>query len=67
MTKNLIIANKNSAITDCAKTVTENNVTFLIIVNGDDDDNNSLAGIVTTADFANFFSENYIGLTSVEN
>ena len=67
MIKNLIIANKNSAITDCAKTVTENNVSSLIIVNEDDDDNNSLAGIVTTTDFANFFSENCIGLTSVEN
>jgi CBS domain-containing protein len=67
MIRNLIIANKNSAIPDCAKTVTENNVSSLIIVNEDDDDNNSLAGIVTTTDFANFFSDNCIGLTSVEN
>jgi CBS domain-containing protein len=67
MTKNLIIANKNSVITDCAKTVTENNVSSLIIVNEDDDDKNSLVGIVTTTDFANFFSENCLGLTSVEN
>jgi CBS domain-containing protein len=68
MIKNLIIANKNSAIADCAKTMTENNVSSLIIVNeDDDDDNNSLAGIVTTTDFANFFSENCIGLTSVES
>ena len=66
MIKNLIIANKNSVITDCAKTLTENNVSSLIIVN-EDGDNNSLAGIVTTTDFANFFSENCIGLTSVEN
>ena len=68
MIKNLIIENKNSAITDCAKKVTENNVSSLIIVNEEyDDDNNSLAGIVTTTDFANFFSDNCIGLTSVEN
>jgi CBS domain-containing protein len=66
MIKNLIIANKDSVITDCAKTLTENNVSSLIIVN-EDGDNNSLAGIVTTTDFANFFSENCIGLTSVEN
>ena len=68
MIKNLTMANKNSAITDCAKTMTENNVSSLIIVNEDDkNDNNSLAGIVTTTDFADFFSENCIGLTSVEN
>jgi CBS domain-containing protein len=67
MIKNLIMANKNSAIADCAKTMTENNVSSLIIVNEDDDDNNSLAGIVTTTDFANFFSDSCIGLTSVEN
>jgi CBS domain-containing protein len=66
MIKNLIIANKDSVITDCAKTLTENNVSSLIIVN-EDGDNNSLAGIITTTDFANFFSENCIGLTSVEN
>ena len=66
MTKNLIIANKNSAIIGCAKTVTENNVSSLIIVN-EDDDINSLVGIITTTDFANFFSENCVGLTSVEN
>ena len=67
MIENLIIADKNSAIADCAKTLTENNVSSLIIVNEDDDDNNSLAGIVTTTDLANFFSDNCIGLTSVEN
>ena len=69
MTKNLIMANKNSIITNCAKTMTENNVSSLIIVNEDDGKNNdyNLAGIVTTTDFANFFSENCIGLTSVEN
>jgi CBS domain-containing protein len=68
MTKNLIMANKNSIVTYCAKTMTENNVSSLIIVNEDDgkNDNYSLAGIVTTTDFANFFSENCIGLTSVE-
>ena len=66
MIENLIIVNKNSAITYCAKTMTENNVSSLIIVN-EDDDNNSLAGIVTTTDLANFFSDNCIGLTSVEN
>jgi CBS domain-containing protein len=68
MTKNLIMANKNSVITYCAKTMTENNVSSLIIVNEDDgkNDNYSLAGIVTTTDFTDFFSENCIGLTSVE-
>jgi CBS domain-containing protein len=66
MIKNLIIANKNSVITDCAETLTENNVSSLIIVN-EDGDKNSLAGIVTTTDFANFFSENCVGLASVEN
>ena len=63
MTKNLIMANKNSTITECAKTLTENNVSSLIIVIEDDDENNySLAGIITSTDFANFFSENCIGL-----
>lgn len=68
MTKNLVMANKNSIITYCAKTMTENNVSSLIIVNEDDgkNDNYSLAGIVTTTDFTDFFSENCIGLTSVE-
>ena len=66
MIRNLSIANKNSGIADCAKTVTENNVSSLIIVN-EHDDNNSLAGIVTTTDFANFFSDNCMDLTSVEN
>ena len=67
MTKDLIMANKNSVITGCAKTVTENNVSSLVIVNEDDVDDRSLAGIITSTDFANFFSENCIGLTSVEN
>ena len=69
MTKNLIMANKNSIVIYCAKTMTENNVSSLIIVNEDDgkNDNYSLAGIVTTTDFADCFSENCIGLTSVEN
>ena len=57
MTKNLVMANKNSIITYCAKTMTENNVSSLIIVNEDDgkNDNYSLAGIVTTTDFTDFF------------
>jgi CBS domain-containing protein len=57
MAKNLIMANKNNVITYCAKTMTENNVSSLIIVNEDDgkNENYSLAGIVTTTDFANFF------------
>ena len=39
----------------------------MIIVNEDDvNDNYSLAGIVTTTDSANFFSDNCIGLTSVQ-
>jgi CBS domain-containing protein len=68
MTKNLIIANKNRIITYCAKTMTENNVSSLIIINEDDGNSNdySLVGIVTTTEFTNFFSENCIGLTSVE-
>jgi CBS domain-containing protein len=67
MTKDLIMANKNSVITGCAKTVSENNVSSLVIVNEDDVDDSSLAGIITSTDFANFFSENCIGLTAVEN
>jgi CBS domain-containing protein len=68
MTKNLIMANKNSIVTYCAKTMTENNVSSLIIINEDDGKSNdySLVGIVTTTEFTNFFSENCIGLTSVE-
>ena len=68
MTKNLIMANNNSIITYCAKIMTKNKVSSLIIVNEDDseNDNHSLAGIVTTTDFTDFFSENCIGLTSVE-
>jgi len=67
MTKSLITANKNSVIADCAKIMTDNKISSLIIVNEDDDHDESLAGIVTTTDFANFFSENCVGLASVEN
>ena len=69
MSKNLIMVNKNRDISDCARTATENNVSSLVVVNEDDakNDNKSLAGIITTTDFANFFSENCTNLTLVEN
>jgi CBS domain-containing protein len=64
MTRNLITANKNSTITECAKTLTKNNISSLIIV---EDDNNNVAGIITTTDFTNFFSENCIGFAFVKD
>ena len=64
MTRNLITAYKNSTITECAKTLTTNNISSLIIV---EDDNNNLAGIITATDFANFFSENCIGFAFVKD
>ena len=65
MTRKLITANKNSTITECAKTLTKNNISSLIIVVEDDNDN--LAGIITATDFANFFSENCIGFAFVKD
>jgi CBS domain-containing protein len=60
----LVIADKNSTIIECAKTLTSNNVSSLIIIEHDDDNNYNLAGIITSTDFANFFSENCIGFAS---
>ena len=65
MTRNLITANKNNTITECAKTLTKNNIDSLIIV--EDDNNNNLAGIITATDFVNFFSENCIGFAFVKD
>jgi CBS domain-containing protein len=65
MTRNLITANKNNTITECAKRLTKNNISSLIIV--EDDDNNNLAGIITATDFVNFFSENCIGFAFVKD
>jgi CBS domain-containing protein len=64
MTRNLITANKNNTITECAKTLTKNNISSLIIV---EDDNNNLAGFITATDFVNFFSENCIGSAFVKD
>jgi CBS domain-containing protein len=64
MTRNLIRANKNNTITECAKTLTKNNISSLIIV---EDDNNNLAGFITATDFVNFFSENCIGSAFVKD
>jgi CBS domain-containing protein len=65
MTRSLITANKNNTITECAKTLTKNNISSLIIV--EDDNNNNLAGIITATDFVNFFSENCIGFAFVKD
>jgi CBS domain-containing protein len=64
MTRNLITANKNNTITECAKILTKNNISSLIIV---EDDNNNLAGFITATDFVNFFSENCIGSAFVKD
>jgi CBS domain-containing protein len=64
MTRNLITANKNNTITECAKTLTKNNISSLVIV---EDDNNNLAGFITATDFVNFFSENCIGSAFVKD
>ena len=56
MTTKLVIADKNSTITECAKTMTTNIVNSLIIVEDDDNNNNNnLVGIITSTDFATFF------------
>jgi CBS domain-containing protein len=58
MTTKLVIADKNSTITECAKTMTTNIVNSLIIVeddNNNNNNNNNLVGIITSTDFANFF------------
>ena len=65
ITTKLVNADKNSTIIECAKTLTSNNVSSLIIIEHDDDNNYNLAGIITSTDFANFFSENCIGFASV--
>ena len=63
MTSNLITANKNNTIIECAKTLTTNNISSLIIV----EDDNNLTGIMTSTDFANFFSENCVGVAFVKD
>ena len=57
MTTKLVIADKNSTITECAKTMTTNIVNSLIIVEDDNNNNNNnnLVGIITSTDFATFF------------
>jgi CBS domain-containing protein len=65
MTKHLIMAKKNTAITECEKILTTNNVSSLIIVD-DDDKNNNLVGIITSTNFVNF-SENCIGFAAVKD
>ena len=69
MNKDLITANKDSTITECAKILTSNNVSSLIIVEEEQEDTNSniLAGIITSTDFTNFVSENYIGFATVDD
>jgi len=70
MTTKLVIADKNGTIIECAKTMTTNNVSSLIIVEDVEDDDNknyNLAGLITSTDFANFFSENCIGFASVKD
>jgi CBS domain-containing protein len=67
MTTKLVIADKNATIIECAKTMTTNNVSSLIIVEDDDNKNYNLAGLITSTGFANFFSENCIGFASVKD
>ena len=57
MTTKLVIADKNSTITECAKTMTTNIVSSFIIVEDDNNNNNNnnLVGIITSTDFATFF------------
>jgi CBS domain-containing protein len=57
MTTKLVIADKNSTITECAKTMATNIVNSLIIVEDDNNNNNNnnLVGIITSTDFATFF------------
>jgi CBS domain-containing protein len=70
MTKNLLTTNKNDSLVNCAKAFDKNNdkISSLVVVEKDEaeQDKVSLVGIITSTDFARFYSENCPGLASVE-
>jgi CBS domain-containing protein len=77
MTRNLTMTNKNKSVVDCASTFHKNSNTIssLIVIEGDYWEQSDLpankkiqlSGILTSTDFASFFSENCRGLALVKD
>ena len=79
MTKNVITTIKNKNIVDCAEILDNNNISSLIVIEEEENSEQqeqqessankkiSLSGIITSTDFTRFFSENCIGLASVND
>lgn len=79
MTKNVITTIKNKNIVDCAEILNNNNISSLIVIEEEENSEQqeqqessankkiSLSGIITSTDFTRFFSENCIGLASVND
>jgi CBS domain-containing protein len=80
MTKNVITTIKNKNVVDCAKILDKNNnISSLIVIEEEENSEQqeqqessankkiSLSGIITSTDFTRFFSENCIGLASVND
>jgi CBS domain-containing protein len=77
MTENLMTSNKNTNVIDCARTFHDhsNTISSLIVIEGDyvdqldlpDNKHSQLSGILTSTDFASFFSENCRSLASVKD
>jgi CBS domain-containing protein len=79
MTKNVITTIKTKNIVDCAE-ILDNNISSLIVIEEEENSEQqeqqqessankkiSLSGIITSTDFTRFFSENCIGLASVND
>jgi CBS domain-containing protein len=80
MNKNVITTIKNKNIVDCAEILDNNNISSLIVIEEEENSEQqeqqqessankkiSLSGIITSTDFTRFFSENCIGLASVND
>jgi CBS domain-containing protein len=79
MTKNVITTIKTKNIVDCAEILDNNNISSLIVIEEEENSEQqeqqessankkiSLSGIITSTDFTRFFSENCIGLASVND
>lgn len=77
MTKRLTMTHKNDSVIDCAEILLDNDtaISSVIVVEGDSLEKSDLipnrkiqlSGILTSTDFARFFSENCRGLASVKD
>jgi CBS domain-containing protein len=70
MTKTLVTVDKNKGVKECAEIADKKCVSSLVIVedsSAGQSPPNMLAGIITSTDFTRFFSENCVGIATVEN